>query len=82
MKNKHRHKATVIELEHGGAAVKFSNGRVEFVVQRGFIPYVVGQSGWVNFVRSINGYEWTFTPFKNTHHKNVGGNVNALHQRD
>jgi hypothetical protein len=63
----HRHKATVIELEPSGAAVQFTSGRIEFVIRRGIAPpFVVGQRGWATYVRGLNGYEWSFTPFKDT----------------
>jgi hypothetical protein len=61
----HRHRAQVIEVEGSGAAVQFSSGRIEFVLHRGLVPpFHVGQRRMVDYVRSINGYEWTFAPFK------------------
>jgi hypothetical protein len=62
-----RHRAEVIEVYDGGnsAAVKFSSGRIEHVVRRGSftMPFSLGQRGHVDFVPSLNGWEWTFEPF-------------------
>ena len=63
----HKHRAEVIEIYENGlkAAVKFSSGRVECVVHRGMNPaFELGQKGMVDFVRSLIGFEWSFTPNK------------------
>lgn len=63
----HKHRAEVIEIYDNGAkaAVKFSSGRIECVVKRGFGPeFKIGMRGMVDFVRTLNGFEWTFTPSK------------------
>ena len=62
-----RHRAEVIEIYENGlrAAVKFTSGRIECVVRRGLSPdFSIGQTGMVDYVRCLNGYEWTFVPFK------------------
>jgi len=63
----HRHRAEVIEVYENGsrAAVRFASGRIECVNRRGFSPdFKVAQRGTVDFVRSLNGFEWIFTPSK------------------
>lgn len=64
----HKHRAEIIEIyEYGAkAAVKFSNGRVECVCKRGasIVPFKVGQRGWVDYTRSLHGFEWVFKPFR------------------
>ena len=62
-----KHRAKVIEVYDNGltAAVKFSSGRIECVVRRGFSPdFKIGMTGMVNYVKCLNGYEWNFVPFK------------------
>lgn len=57
-----RHRATVIEVypHTGEAAVRFTSGRIECVVPRGGQTYEVGDTGMVDFVRGIQGFEWVF----------------------
>lgn len=65
-----RHKAEVIEVYEDGlkAAVKFychvkRGERIECVVRRGETPkFELDQTGMVDFVRCLNGMEWTFIP--------------------
>ncbi len=59
-----KHRARVIEIyENGSAAVEFTSGRIEHVLYHGFGPsFYVGMTGTVDYVRSVNGYEWIFTP--------------------
>lgn len=62
-----KHRAEVIEVYGNGlrAAVRFTNGRIECVVRRGMeIDFKIGMRGMVDYVRSLNGYEWSFVPFK------------------
>lgn len=63
LERSNRHHAEVIEIypAEAKAAVKFSSGRIECVVKRGMTPdFVIGQKGMVDYVRSMNGYEWVF----------------------
>ena len=63
-----RHRAKVIEIYGNGAsaAVEFTSGRIEHVRKIGSaIPFEMGMRGMVDYVRSLNGYEWLFEPFKN-----------------
>lgn len=65
MTKSNKHFAEVIEVYNGGAqaAVRFTSGRIECVQARGMTPrFEVGQKGMVDFVRCLNGFEWTFTP--------------------
>lgn len=64
LQRSNRHRAEIIEVyPDGKAAVKFTSGRIECVMPRG-VQLVVGQRGMVDYVRSLNGYEWVFDPFK------------------
>jgi hypothetical protein len=75
-----RHRAEVIEVLDGGAAVKFSSGRIEFILRRGMVSNLeVGMKGTVDFVRSVNGYEWTFVPNKRQYTTSVSGENYLLH---
>lgn len=59
----HRHRAEVIEIYQDGAqaAVRFTSGRIECVLHRGFNPpFTIGQKGMVDFTRTATGWEWTF----------------------
>ncbi len=63
----HKHRAEVIEVYQDGAqaAVRFTSGRIECVNRRGMAPsFRIGQRGTVDFVRCLNGFEWTFTAKK------------------
>lgn len=63
-----KHRAEVIEIYENGlrAAVKFTSGRIECVVRRGTQDeFYIGQRGMVDYTRCLNGYEWSFAPFKN-----------------
>jgi hypothetical protein len=62
-----KHRAEIIEVYENGlkAAAKFSSGRIECIVRRGIaIDFKIGMRGMVNYTRRLNGYEWTFEPFK------------------
>lgn len=64
-----KHRGTVIEIYESGAAVKFychlkRGERIEYVLNRGQIKFELGQTGMVDYVRALNGYEWIFTPSK------------------
>ena len=63
-----KHRAEVIEVyeNEGKAAVRFESGRIECVIRRGMAgEFKMGMRGMVDYVPSLNGYEWAFTPFKN-----------------
>lgn len=67
LERSNRHRGEVIEVYEGGskAAVRFSNGRIECVVKRGMNQGItLGERGMVDYVPSLNGYEWVFQPFK------------------
>lgn len=64
---KHRHRGEVIEVYNNGndAAIKFTNGRIEHVIRRGFSPdFYIGMKGWVEYIPHVNGFFWDFTQFK------------------
>lgn len=60
-----RHRVEIIEVGAGGAAARFTSGRVEWIVSHADAPaFEVGQRGMVDFVYGgANGGDWTFTPF-------------------
>lgn len=79
-KRSYRHRAEVIEIYDNGlkAAVKFycnvkRGERIECVNHNGTagnadqsqVPFYIGQTGMVDFIRSLNGFNWVFTPSKN-----------------
>jgi len=64
-----RHHGKVIEIYDNGAqaAVQFKSGRVECIGRHythSVAPYFLGMTGMVAYSRVINGYVWTFAPFK------------------
>lgn len=74
MKN-NKHRAEVIEILENGmkAAVKFYCGvkrgdRIECVNHNGTTPggerieFSIGQTGTIDYVRTVNGYAWAFSP--------------------
>lgn len=79
-KSSTRHRAEVIEIYDNGlkAAVKFycnfkRGERIECVNHNGTAgnpntmqsPFHIGQTGMVDFVRGIQGWNWVFIPSKN-----------------
>ncbi len=63
----HKHRAKIIEIYENGAkaAVQFTSGRVECVLRRGLAAeFKIGMTGTVDYVPSLQGFEWTFTPAK------------------
>lgn len=60
-----KRKCEVIEVypEEHKMAVRMLNGRVE-CVQRQKSEYRVGTKGWAVFGRTMQGYGWSFEPFK------------------